>query len=245
MSTVFPAENLDPDNFNPFTAPRELSLDGAPPDDDVRVPAGEFRVRNQILLVSGDVQLPTICVSTGSTDDLIELDREYQHVSRFGKFVDTALGLVTVPFGILIGAFGLAIDNHNGVIMEATLLLPLAWLFLWGKVFATIREWASTPIRIQYFESANWQKRSRQSARRWRLGLAAVVAVAGAVWYRETFSFVLPIVLSMIVCFAKLKFGGVLKFSKGVYHICGFPTEHICDSPIRDLDELEAEASVS
>ena len=226
---------------NPFQAPTEyLLLSRQECDEDVDdVPYGEYRIYNGRLLISGDVQLPHVCVRTGVVDDLLPRVATVRFASQCEAVVGLILALVTLIGGFFAVCLTAAAVSAMRWPYPAEILITafLAFGFAAGWVLETLLRTGALPVTIRYFESASWRA-TRNRRNRIRLYiLVGLAPVAFAyVWLWLDTPVVFPIALYVAGIAASARFVVAIRFRNCMFFINGIPVDFLQDSPFPNLD---------
>lgn len=232
VSVAFPLEN-------PFAAPRvESSRPPLPEETEVEIPPGEYRIgKHNTLLVSGDVQLPKVCLHTGSNENLVLRKLTVYHspflAGVLNFLVCVVIGAISVPIFLL----SLAASRHAGHPLGTEFILPALCVPFMFKCMNGLQPLISESFEIRYFEAQAWcEKRDRRRLFSWVVGIAIWLIVFCAVWL----CFGSPILLPLTIIYGAMisaAVGPCIKKRKGeVFQLTSrLPLEHLQSSAFANL----------
>lgn len=232
--------------FNPFQPPAVAPEIVKPSLDDLEIPQGEYRIHNDRILISGDIEFPQICVRTGDTKTLIQQEATVYVTAPTGIVVAMFFGFLQLigmlSIFLLTATIAMSFDDHA---FEAIVtIFPLIFVLM-GFPAARLAQLLKEPARICYCESATWREsRNRRNRIIYSIALGGLTIAFGYVWMKFEFPILLPYLLLLILAGVfPPKWIGVNRLNARLLRLNGIPADFLRDNPFPDIGQKVTEST--
>ena len=217
---------------NPYEAPAVFPLpyDDSEANERLSIPFGQYRIKDGRLLISGDVQLPEICVRTGETVGLVSQTATVWFRSLAEDTVGFVVGGI-VMIGFLFAAeISILLAVHAKIPYPVESVFTVASLCLLGATIGSrgFKTESRSLVKISYYESIEWQAaRSQRIRRAWTTVVVIFVIATAAVWWWFDSPALLPAAICVAAFALQCKIVCAVRHRDGVFIVIGVPTEFL------------------
>lgn len=171
---------------DPYRPPHCLAAALTEAEPEVCLQPGEFQVRDGLLYVAGDTQLPQICLHTGDREDLVSEEIVVRFQPPEAQLVVGFIYLITVLVFSPLLSCTLLLASFAGQ-AAGLQFLPSAIIFAFLVRFTyACDEWTTVPIRLRASVARDWRRRRRTRRSRWWwcivIGLVVIQIVSWLSW---------------------------------------------------------------
>lgn len=232
---------------DPYRPPHCLAAAPTEAEPEVCLQPGEFQVRDGLLYVTGDTQLPQICLHTGDRADLVSEEIVVRFHPPEVQLVVGSVYLITVLVFSPLLSCTLLLATFAGQAAGLE-FLPSAIIFaLLVRFLYACDEWTSVPIRLRTFVARVWRRRRKTRRSRWWWGIViglVVIQIVSWLSWRSLIPLSLLILVIGCRCFRRIyrcrrqangRQSAVIESQNGaaavesfpIYCVRGFPVEFL------------------